>query len=302
MKKKTVYLIINFLCGLGLSACENKAETEAQSDVVIELPISDVNSNNTSGGLAFEDDQNINDDKNPVVDTDKKIDEANKETDGTIEENNKKDFLVSIDPGHQSPEIDMSGKEPNAPGSSTMKTKATGGTVGRYSGIPEYQLNLDISLMLRDKLEAQGYDVIMTRENNKTAISNAERAELANDAGADIAVRIHANGSESTSANGALVLIGSAENPYVGSLYEESQSLAEKVLNAYCSSTGMKNLGVQTNDTMTGINWSKIPVIILEMGFMTNEQDDMNMADDGYREKMADGIVNGINAYYESLQ
>ena len=60
----------------------------------------------------------------------------------------------------------------------------------------------------------------------------------------------------------------------------------------------MQNLGIQTNDTMTGINWSKIPVVILEMGFMTNEQDDNNMADESYREKMAEGITAGINAYY----
>ena len=64
----------------------------------------------------------------------------------------------------------------------------------------------------------------------------------------------------------------------------------------------MQNLGIQVNDTMTGINWSKIPVIILEMGFMTNEQDDRNMADASFREKMADGIVNGINVYYGVAQ
>lgn len=51
-------------------------------------------------------------------------------------------------------------------------------------------------------------------------------------------------------------------------------------------------------DTMTGINWSQIPVVILEMGFMTNQQDDTNMSDATYRELMVDGIVDGINAYY----
>lgn len=210
----------------------------------------------------------------------------------------KKGILIALDPGHQSEAIDMSASEPNAPGSDIMKTKATGGTSGRYSGIPEYQLNLDIALAVRDRLIAYGYDVIMTREDNETAISNAERASLANDAGADISVRIHANGSEDSGSNGALTLIGSGDNPYVGQLYEDSYRLAESILNAYCGSTGMQNLGIQTNDTMTGINWSKVPVVILEMGFMTNEQDDLNMADSAYRQKMAEGIAAGINAYY----
>lgn len=210
----------------------------------------------------------------------------------------KKGIIISIDPGHQSETIDMSGLEENAPGSTILKTMASGGTIGRYSGIPEYQLNLDISLALRDALRIQGYDVIMTRENNETAISNKERAILANEADADLSIRIHANGSENTSANGALVLVGSAENPYVGNIYAESYRAGETILNAYCVATGMVNRGVQTNDTMTGINWSTVPVLILEMGFMTNEQDDLNMADSVYRSLMVKGIVEGINQYF----
>ena len=210
----------------------------------------------------------------------------------------KKNILIALDPGHQGPNIDMSAQEPIAPGSEVLKTKATGGTNGTFSGVPEYQLNLDIAQMVYERLTAYGYDVILTRENNDTAISNAERAMLANEAGADISVRIHANGSEDPNANGALVLIGSAENPYTAGFYESSYQLGEKVLNAYCNATGMQNLGIQFNDSMTGINWSQIPVIILEMGFMTNQQDDLNMANEAYRQKMANGIVSGIHAYY----
>lgn len=216
----------------------------------------------------------------------------------TEEETPGKGILVVIDPGHQGPNVDMSAMEPNAPDSSQMKQKATGGTVGKFTGIGEYQLNLDISLQLREALQEEGYDVILTREDNDTAISNAERATLANEAGADISVRIHANGSEDSGANGALVLIGSAENAYVGDLYDDSHRLAECVLNNYCAATGMQNLGIQTNDTMTGINWSQIPVVILEMGFMTNEQDDRNMQDRDYQQNMVAGIVDGINEYY----
>jgi N-acetylmuramoyl-L-alanine amidase len=224
---------------------------------------------------------------------------SNNASAGDAEQDNpRKDILIAIDPGHQSENVDMSDTEPNAPGSSEMKTKATGGTYGRFSGVPEYQLNLDISLALRDALKEKGYRIIMTREDNETAISNSERAQLANEAGADISIRIHANGCDDSSVNGALALIGSSSNPYVGELYEDSSHLAESVLDEYCKATGMVNQGVTTSDTMTGINWSTIPVMILEMGYMTNESNDTNMQDTDFQKKMVDGIVNGIERYY----
>ncbi|MDD3401799.1 MAG: N-acetylmuramoyl-L-alanine amidase [Hespellia sp.] len=224
-------------------------------------------------------------------------------TEGVAEEPEKEQrqsngILIALDPGHQGEKVDISGLEPNAPGSAEMKLKASTGTSGTYTGIPEYQLTLDISLMVRDELEAQGYSVIMTREDNDTAISNVERAMLANDAAADVMIRIHANGIEDASVNGALALVSSASNPYVGQLYEESSRLAAAILDSYCESSGMKNTGIQENDTMTGINWSRIPVMILEMGFMTNDGDDLKMADVACRVKMVDGIVNGINLYF----
>ena len=86
--------------------------------------------------------------------------------------------IVGIDPGHQGENVDMSATEPNGPGSSTMKAKASTGTRGSYSGLPEYQLNLDVSLLLKNILEQRGYQVVMTRTDNDTAISNKERAEL----------------------------------------------------------------------------------------------------------------------------
>lgn len=206
--------------------------------------------------------------------------------------------IVALDPGHQSFAIDMSAKEPNGPGSQEMKAKCTSGTTGKYTGIPEYQLTLDISLLLRAELESRGYQVILTREDNETAISNSERALMAADSGADIYVRIHANGSENTGVSGALALVPSASNPYVGSLAGDSYTLAELVLNAYCGQTGFTNKGIQMNDTMTGMNWSRVPVMILEMGFMSNENDDYSMADQEFRGRMVAGIADGINQYF----
>lgn len=208
--------------------------------------------------------------------------------------------IIALDPGHQSFAIDMSAKEPNGPGSQEMKAKCTSGTAGKFTGIPEYELTLDISLMLRAELEDRGYQVVLTREDNETAISNSERALMAADSGADIYVRIHANGSENPSASGALALVPSGDNPYVSHLAPDSYALAEFVLSAYCGQTGFVNKGIQLNDTMTGMNWSRVPVMILEMGFMSNENDDYSMADQAFRERMVTGIADGIDQYFGS--
>ena len=208
-------------------------------------------------------------------------------------------WKVAIDPGHQGSWVDMSAQEPSAPGSSETKAKATTGTTGKFSGLNEYELNLQVSLLLRDELEDRGYEVVMTREDHDTAISNKERAELAAAEGADILVRIHANGSDDTSVNGALAMVPSQSNPYVGYMYEECYELGEDILKAYCESTGIADDGVQYYDNMSGINWSTIPVTILEMGFMSNQNDDLLMADETFQPVMADGIANGIDDYFE---
>lgn len=207
--------------------------------------------------------------------------------------------IVAIDPGHQGSWVDMSAKEPIAPGSSEKKAKCTAGATGRYSNLPEYQLNLDVSLKLKAELERRGYTVVMTRTDNDTAISNSERALMAYENGADVYLRIHANGSDDTSVKGALGMISSKGNKYVGHLYDESYALSNAILDEYCKSTGFKNLGIQHYDNMTGINWSKIPVTILEMGFMSNESDDLKMADSNFQNTMVEGIANGLDKYFE---
>lgn len=207
-------------------------------------------------------------------------------------------LVVAIDPGHQGSWVDMTDTEPVGPGSSEMKTKSSTGTQGRYSGLAEYELNLEISLQLRTELEERGYEVILTREDNDTAISNAERATMAYEQGGDIYVRIHANGSDDSSVSGALAMVPSSSNPYVAYLAEDSYLLAECILKAYCNTAGFQSLGIQYTDSMTGINWSQIPVIILEMGFMTNEMDDLRMADASVQELMVQGIADGIDDYF----
>lgn len=206
------------------------------------------------------------------------------------------EIVVVIDPGHQLKGDNT--KEPNGPGSSVMKARVTSGTRGVSTGVAEYVMNLDVSLKLQTELENRGYTVYMTRSTHDVNISNKERAEYAETVGADIAVRIHGNGSENRSVHGAEAYVPSASNPYVSHLAKASNVLGKYIVDAYCEATGFKNRGVFTSDTMTGMNWSSVPVTILEIGYMSNAEEDQKMQDATMQNNMVQGIANGIDQYF----
>lgn len=216
-------------------------------------------------------------------------------TEATVERDERK--LVVIDAGHQAK--GNSEKEPVGPGASTMKAKVAGGTRGVATKLPEYKLNLMVAMKLQTVLESRGYQVVMVRTENDVDISNAERAQVANELKADAFIRIHANGSENSEANGILTICQTEKNPYNKELHDRSYLLSQQVLEQTAAATGAKKLYVWQTDTMSGINWCQVPTTIVEMGFMTNAEEDRKMATDAYQEKLALGIANGIDRYFD---
>ena len=197
---------------------------------------------------------------------------------------------IGIDPGHQA--HGNSERETVSPTSSETKAKVSSGTSGVATGIAEYVTNLEISFELRDRLEALGAEVYMTRETHDVNISNQERAKMMNELGVDLVLRIHCDGADNRKQNGVAVYCSRSN-----AIADESRRAAEALLPAICAATGAKQNGVVQNDTYTGQNWSEVPCVMVECGFLSNPDEDVKLNDPDYQRKLAEGMAEGICAF-----
>ena len=209
----------------------------------------------------------------------------------------EKQKVIVIDAGHQTRA--MSATEPIGPGSSQRKAKVTGGASGCVTHQPEYKQNLQLPKRLQKELLNRGYKENMERTKNNVRMSNVQRAKVANKYKADAFIRIHANSAGSSSVKGALTIAPASNNRYMTKANRKaSQKLSKKVLKAMCKTTGAKNRGVMYTNSMTGINWCKVPVTIVEMGFMSNPSEDRKMAKASYQKMIVKGIADGIDNFF----
>lgn len=209
-------------------------------------------------------------------------------------ERETKPFVICIDPGHQAK--GDSKPEPIAPGSGNKKARVSSGTAGVGTKKAEYVVNLEASMILKEILTSKGYQVVMTRESHEVNISNAERAQLSNNAHANMTIRIHCDSIGNGGKTGATILVPSKESKYTKGIYEESNKYAT-ILKETLTKKGIKVNGIFERNDMTGFNWSQVPVVILEMGFMSNWNEDQMLSSPAYQRKLMEGVAEALDAY-----
>ena len=157
-------------------------------------------------------------------------------------------------------------------------------------GYRESDLNLQVAKKVEAKLKSKGIDVKMSR-NSDIFYSLSERAEMANDYGADAFVSIHQNSAEAKSANGI--------ETYYNRNKEEDKPLSNDIQKQVISQTGANNRGVK-NAEFTVLVKSKMISALVECGFISNESEVKKLSDSSYQDKLATGIADGIEEYLKA--
>ena len=161
------------------------------------------------------------------------------------------------------------------------------GACGRQ-GTREKDVNLEVTMRLKDLLEEAGAFVVLTRVDD-TFISLYERSFLANYIMADLFVSIHTNNHPNYNVQGIEV--------YHYSGRPQSKILAKSVLDKMTESTNLIGLGVKVNDFAVNRE-SQMPNILIELGYLSNYQEESTIRTTEFRENAAQGIFQGITNYY----
>jgi N-acetylmuramoyl-L-alanine amidase len=200
--------------------------------------------------------------------------------------------VVCVDPAGQSrPGID----EWSDPGM-TRKNTPEGEIRGATTGNAGYLVNMDIANKLKSLLEKDGITVVMTRETNDVELTNTMRAEIANSVNASILMRIHCANSDDPFVKGTRTLYP-AESQWTEPIYQQSKAAALFVQTELLKACGTEDLGTSATHDNAGLNWSSVPAVQAEPGYLSSPRDDTLLAEDNYRWKVAWGLRNGIVKY-----
>ncbi|MFD0773606.1 N-acetylmuramoyl-L-alanine amidase [Streptomonospora algeriensis] len=215
---------------------------------------------------------------------------------------------VVIDPGHNGGNADAAGKISELVDAGHGHKACD--TVGAESadGYTEHAFNWDVSERLRDSLEDEGAEVVLTREDDKgVGPCITERAEIGNEARADAAISIHADGGPSSGRGFHVIRPGELDG-YTDDIAEPSHRLALDVRAEFEEGTGQQRAdyiaeeGLDERTDLGGLNLSDVPKVFLEAGNMSNRADAADLADPEWRETAAESVAAGISRFLQRGQ
>lgn len=206
------------------------------------------------------------------------------------------EYLIVLDAGHQLRE-DLN-KEALGPGAPDTEFRMDAGSVGVATGQQEYDLTLEVCKRLKSVLEKRGYQVVLIRNHNAVSISYVERAQVANKLYADAYITLHAGFSEDETVQGVNTICQTSENAYNAGIYKECHALAKAIMDGLVNSTGAAEQKVKETDKMSGLNWCQVPMTYVEMGYLSNANEDRMLSADSYQQKLAVGIADGLDAFF----
>ena len=124
-------------------------------------------------------------------------------------------------------------------------------------------------------------------------MGNIARARIANRARAALFLRIHADGSEDLSARGSHTLVPALRRGWTDDIHAESARAGRIVQRALVASLGLPDRGVHERSDFTGFNWANVPVILAELGFLTNRADERALTSAAGQQRAALGLCRG---------
>lgn len=180
-----------------------------------------------------------------------------------------------------------------------------------YYNIAEKDLNMQIYKKLRKELEGLGYTVLTSRESDVYVDFVTERSKMVNKTNSDMFISIHFNATSSSASNISGIQTYSYEqNPdyptKINSQWHnhpdrisESNRLAAAIHSSLLAETGAKNAGL-LHGSFAVLRETNKPAVLLELGYMSNFDENQRIRNDAYQNKLVKGIVKGIQQYYAS--
>ncbi|OQB24645.1 MAG: Germination-specific N-acetylmuramoyl-L-alanine amidase precursor [Firmicutes bacterium ADurb.Bin182] len=166
------------------------------------------------------------------------------------------------------------------------------------NGVEEDDLNLAVSMLVRDGLEKSGCNVIMTRETGE-ALGRTKREDMQKRADylqmeqLAVVASIHMNKFSDPSVSGPMVFYMKGS--------EQGQKLAEFVMEEICAAIGRPSRFANPGDYFV-LRECSVPSVLIECGFLSNPEDEKLLQDKNHQKKLAEGIVKGITGYLKYLE